>query len=74
MTKRIKCIFSFILAAVMSLSIGILAACSPTTDVKVTGVTLDQTEISVEVGKTVTLTAAVTPDDATNKKVDYGRR
>ena len=69
MTKRIKCIFSFILAAVMSLSIGILAACSTTTDVKVTGVTLDQTEISVEVGKTVTLTAAVTPDDATNKKV-----
>ena len=69
MFKKIKRIFSLALVAVMSLSIGILTACSITTDVKVTGVTLDQAEISVEVGKSVTLTATVTPDDATNKKV-----
>lgn len=67
MTKRTKRLL--ILAAVMSLFIGILTACTPPADTKVTGVTLDQTEITVEVGKTVTLTADVTPAEATNKKV-----
>ena len=37
--------------------------------VPVTGVSLDQTEASVEEKKTITLAATVTPSDATNKEV-----
>lgn len=43
---------------------------TPTT-VAVTGVTLDQATVSVEVGKTAKLVATVAPTDATNKAVDY---
>ena len=42
-----------------------------TTDVAVTGVTLDKSTASVEVNKTVQLTAAVTPDNATNQAVTW---
>jgi len=37
----------------------------------VTGVSLSQTELSLEKGKTATLTATVAPSDATNKKVTW---
>ncbi len=37
----------------------------------VTGVTLDKTEETVEVGKTVKLTATIEPSNATNKKVTW---
>ncbi|WP_406542649.1 Ig-like domain-containing protein [Clostridium ljungdahlii] len=37
----------------------------------VTGVTLDKTSASLTEGKTLQLTAAVTPDNAVNKKVDW---
>lgn len=72
MMRRIKWAISLILATVMAVSVGILAACSPENGsgkVNVTGVTLDKTEASVEVGKTLQLTATVAPEDATNKKV-----
>lgn len=36
-----------------------------------TGVTLDQTTASVEVGKTVTLNATVQPDNASDKNVTW---
>ena len=39
--------------------------------VEVTGVTLDQTRADVEVGKTVTLKATVSPDNATDKTVTW---
>ena len=39
--------------------------------VAVTGITLDQSSASVEVGKTVTLTATVAPADATDKVVTW---
>ncbi len=39
--------------------------------VHVTGVTLDKSTADVEVGKTVSLTAAVAPDNATNKNVTW---
>ncbi|MFC0380509.1 Ig domain-containing protein [Levilactobacillus acidifarinae] len=41
------------------------------TKVEVTGVTLDPTTVSVEAGKTVKVTATVTPADATDKTVTY---
>lgn len=40
-------------------------------EVAVTEVTLSQTSLSLEEGKTATLTAAVKPEDATNKKVSF---
>ena len=39
--------------------------------VPVTGVSLSQTELSLEKGKTATLTATVAPSDATNQKVTW---
>ncbi|PEP90924.1 Ig-like domain-containing protein [Bacillus toyonensis] len=50
------------------------ASCTVTINdpvVAVTGVTLDKTTASVEVGKTVQLTATVAPSSATNKAVTY---
>jgi len=44
------------------------------TAVAVTGVTLDETSITLEVGGTKTLTPTVTPDDATNKTLIWGSR
>ena len=37
----------------------------------VTGVTLDQTKVTLEMGKTLQLTATIAPEDATNKKVTW---
>ena len=39
--------------------------------VAVTGVTLDKTEVALNIGETVTLTATVAPDDATDKTVTW---
>lgn len=39
--------------------------------VAVTGITLDKTQASINVGETVTLAATVTPDNATNKTVTW---
>ena len=39
--------------------------------VSVTGVSLDKTELSLTVGDTETLTATITPDNATNKNVTW---
>ncbi|OAA84561.1 Ig-like domain-containing protein [Clostridium ljungdahlii] len=44
---------------------------SPSQTVNVMGVTLDKTSASVTEGDTLQLTAAVAPDNATNKKVDW---
>ncbi len=43
----------------------------PPKDVAVTEITLSQTALSLEEGKTATLTAVVKPDDATNKTVSW---
>ena len=40
-------------------------------NVAVTGVTLDKSEVSITVGKTATLTATITPSNATNKNVSW---
>ncbi len=37
----------------------------------VTGVTLDQTAVTLEMGKTIQLVATIAPEDATNKKVTW---
>ncbi len=48
------------------------ATCAVTvTPVAVTGVTLDFEEVTVERGKTLTLTATVLPENATNKQVSW---
>ena len=39
--------------------------------VSVSGVTLDKTSVSLEVGATLTLTATVSPDNATNKTITW---
>ncbi|WP_406542989.1 Ig domain-containing protein [Clostridium ljungdahlii] len=44
---------------------------SEKSQINVTGVTLDKTSASLTEGKTLQLTAAVTPDNAVNKKVDW---
>jgi len=75
MKTKLKLIGFIALVAVIGLS---MAACdnggggNPTsgvTTVAVTGVTLSQTAISLAVGNSQTLTATVTPDNATNKAV-----
>lgn len=48
---------------------GITIAEAP--DISVTGVTLDQTTLSLTEGKTAALTATITPDNATNKNVTW---
>ena len=40
-------------------------------NVAVTGVTLDKSEVSITVGNTATLTATITPSNATNKNVSW---
>ena len=57
------------LAFAAILTVG-LAACGDGT-VAVESVTLDQNTLSLEVGKTETLTATVAPDDATDKTVTW---
>jgi len=47
------------------------ATCNVTVTVPVTGVTLSQTELTLDKGATETLTATVAPPDATNKKVAW---
>jgi len=43
----------------------------PVTTVEVTGVTLNESELTLEIGGTETLTAVVKPDNATDKTVTY---
>ena len=50
---------------------GKTATCSVKVDAPVTSVTLDQTKLSVDVGKTVTLKATVLPENAENKKLKW---
>ena len=40
-------------------------------EVKVTGISLDKTGIEMVEGETATLTATVTPSDATNKSITW---
>ena len=47
------------------------ATCEVSVTVPVTGVSLSQTELSLEKGKTATLTATVAPPDATNQNVTW---
>ncbi len=41
-------------------------------DIPVTGITLNKTEITLEKGQTETITATITPENATNKKFNWG--
>ncbi len=47
------------------------ATCAVTVIVPVSGITLSQTSLSLEVAKTITLTATVKPDNATDKTVTW---
>ena len=62
---------SEVLAAVAL--IGAMAACGPKEDpvVAVTGITLNPSSVSLEVGGTVSLSATVTPSNATDKSVTW---
>ena len=50
---------------------GTKAECKVTVTVPVTGISLDKTEIFIEVGKTATLTATVAPSEATDKNITW---
>ena len=50
---------------------GFTDTCEVTVTVPVTGVALDKTSLSLEVGDTAQLTATVKPDNATNKNVTW---
>ena len=65
-----KPLFSSIIAALAVLS---MVACGPKDDpvIAVTGITLSQTSVSLEVGGKVSLTATVSPSDATDKTVTW---
>ncbi|MDE6580561.1 MAG: Ig-like domain-containing protein, partial [Ruminiclostridium sp.] len=47
------------------------ATCEVTVTVPVTGITLDKTELSLEKGESAELTAAVEPEDATDKTITW---
>ena len=47
------------------------AECEVTVIIPVTGISLDKTELSIEVEKTATLTATITPADATDKTITW---
>ncbi len=71
-----KKMFKVIATVAAILSMANFVACKSDDDdddstVAVTSVTLDQTEASIAVGASVTLTATVTPTDATNKTVTW---
>lgn len=72
-----KKMFKVIATVAAILSMANFVACKSDDDgnddekVAVTSVTLDQSSASVEAGKTVTLTATVAPDNATNKTVTW---
>ena len=53
--------------------IGAMSACGPKEDpvVAVTGISLNQSSVSLEVGGTVSLTATVSPSNATDKSVTW---
>ena len=65
-----KPLFSSIIAALAVLS---MVACGPKDDpvIAVTGISLSQTSVSLEVGGKVSLTATVFPSDATDKTVTW---
>jgi uncharacterized protein YjdB len=65
-----KPLFSSIIAALAVLS---MVACGPKDDpvIAVTGISLSQTSVSLEVGGKVSLTATVSPSDATDKTVTW---
>ena len=65
-----KSLFS---ALCLALVVLVTAACGPKEDpvVAVSGVTLSQTSVSLTVGGSVTLTATVSPSDATDKTVTW---
>ena len=68
-----KLLFAFLRAlAVLSL-IGLALSCGPTVDpvVEVTDVSLNQSSVTLEVGGTVTLSATVSPSNATDKTVTW---
>ncbi len=71
-----KKMFKVIATVAAILSMANFVACSNDDDsdddkVAVTSVTLDKTEASVKAGETVTLTATVAPENATNKTVTW---
>ena len=47
------------------------AKCNVTVVISVTGISLDKTSLTLDKGKTETLTATITPSDATNKNVTW---
>jgi len=61
----------FAAIASIALSFALTACPSETTTVPVSGVTLDKSTLSLSVGGAETLTATVTPDNATNKAVSW---
>ena len=73
--------YSLLIQALMALSLLFVTGCSkddPSNDsgngnnkITVTGVTLNKTTLTLDVGKTDTLKATVTPSDATNKNVTW---
>lgn len=75
MKFKVKSLLCIVFAAVMCFSV-VLFGCNgtsetPPTTVSVQSVTLDKQSATVAVGGTVTLTAAVSPDDATDKGVSW---
>src|SRR4030042_5036845 len=71
MKKTVMIILALVMALTMVIgSVSAVSAARPTKN-PVTGVSLDQENITITFGSTGTLTATITPPDATNKKVSW---
>ena len=57
----------------MLLCFALIASCGPKEDpvIAVTGVSLDQSSLTLDIGGTANLTATVSPSNATNKAVSW---
>ncbi len=72
MNKIVSTIKSGILPCLL-LCFALIAACGPKEDpvIAVTGVSLDQSSLTLDIGGTANLTATVSPSNATNKAVSW---
>lgn len=73
MAKRFKVLLGLVTAFVLTLSIGVFAACGDKDKDKIAleSIAFENDAIELEAGKSVQLTVICTPTDATNKKVTY---
>ena len=69
--KKFKWLMAIMTTALIAASVCAFAACSDKDVDKVTAIVLNEEEVTLEAGKSFTLTATVYPENAKNKKVTW---